>query len=462
MRFRSFVVSVACLLSALFYTAPEEVAHAQALPAVSSAVNWAVGSLVALKASAMGFAANDPRIVATENAMSSVAESAAAGASVAWLGLQTAVMAAMLAVPTPLSADSVDQWQFNANGTISISGNPAVAGGSVSPPWSGLTPGQPYWVISGFAGSSALAVVQASIQSFNAEKNGQSETAGSCTPVSSVQDSCTYSQYLASNNQLLQTVSEYVNLATGSWSGPSCASGMATNSTCTAYVASNAPAPVTPSTGTPAAAIAAIPSSDDGDPLNPTIVAAMTDALWDTASQLPGYSGLPYPVNDPVSSADAATDEAASGSSWPTIGDAVAPVTSPSGAPAANNPYSIPDSAPGTAVPVLPASATPTATDPGSGAQVNLGPDPGIGSPTLETPPTAAQILAPILGLLPDLRSYVVPSHTSVCPEPTFDLWGTTYTFTVQCDLLAANASAIYAAFVLAYSVAALFIVLTA
>jgi hypothetical protein len=93
---------------------------------------------------------------------------------------------------------------------------------------------------------------------------------------------------------------------------------------------------------------------------------------------------------------------------------------------------------------------------------VNLGPDPGIGAPSLESIPTASQILAPILGLMSDLRAWAVPAHTSQCPEPTFDLWGTTYTISAQCELLEQYGTQITVAFEVAFAVAAVLIVLTA
>jgi hypothetical protein len=102
------------------------------------------------------------------------------------------------------------------------------------------------------------------------------------------------------------------------------------------------------------------------------------------------------------------------------------------------------------------------ATNPGSGAQVNLGPDPGIGSPSLEQTPTAAQILAPILGMLPDLRNYGMPAHTAQCPEPSITLFDSTVTVTAHCQLAEQFRPQIYVTFVLAFTLAALFIVLTA
>ena len=93
---------------------------------------------------------------------------------------------------------------------------------------------------------------------------------------------------------------------------------------------------------------------------------------------------------------------------------------------------------------------------------MNLGPDPGIGSPALESVPTAAQILAPLLNLLPGFRGYAMPAHSGTCPEPSFVWAGTTYTWTKHCELIEQNRSLIYSAFVVVFSLAAALIVLTA
>ncbi|MBR7964689.1 hypothetical protein KDW41_30460, partial [Burkholderia vietnamiensis] len=89
-------------------------------------------------------------------------------------------------------------------------------------------------------------------------------------------------------------------------------------------------------------------------------------------------------------------------------------------------------------------------------------PNPGVAAPTLETIPTAAQILAPILGLLPDLKSFGVPAHIGQCTQPSITLFGRVYTVTSHCTLAEQLRPQIYTTFVLAFSLAALFIVLTA
>jgi hypothetical protein len=61
-----------------------------------------------------------------------------------------------------------------------------------------------------------------------------------------------------------------------------------------------------------------------------------------------------------------------------------------------------------------------------------------------------------------DVKAWAVPAHTSECPEPSFELWGQTYAFTTQCDLLDQYGSQITVAFEVGFAVAAVLIVLTA
>ncbi|OIQ75373.1 hypothetical protein GALL_429610 [mine drainage metagenome] len=103
----------------------------------------------------------------------------------------------------------------------------------------------------------------------------------------------------------------------------------------------------------------------------------------------------------------------------------------------------------------------------GTGAQVNLGPDPGVGAPTLETTPTVPQILGPLFNIMPGIKNFVVPSHQSACPTYTFHFalgswWSQEVTMTSHCTLVENNRAAITAAMLVVWTLAALFIVLTA
>lgn len=434
------------------------VAHAQQLPPATSSLNQVIAATVEKKAGQLGYTALSDVVKATEAAMGVAAAKAAAaeGVGAAWLSLPAALLGGLLAgVPTPLADGSIDQWQYNKDGTISISGNPHVAGGSVRPNYPPLTKGGTYWAVSVSAhgyGGSLDAAFQAALQASNSSRTDFKYANLGCTASS---EQCAYTATNVASGAVSNLTAGVV---TGNnYSGASCSSGLSDGSNCLVYVSLTPPPPtVTPQTLSPSAAIAQIPASDDTLPLAPAYVADLSDSLWQMASQEPGYNGIPYPVDSPITSTDASSVQSSSGSSWPSVGTGTSAVTSPSGASSGNNPYSIPNSTTGSSS--SPASS-PAATAP---TTVDLGPNPGIGSPTLEQIPTAAQIMAPILGMLPDLKNYGVPAHNAQCPEPSVTVFGTVITVTAQCTLAEQFRSKIYVTFVLVFTLAALFIVLTA
>ncbi|UEP46588.1 hypothetical protein [Burkholderia sp. B21-005] len=438
-------------------------AYSQQLPPATASLNKVIAATVERKAAQMGYTSLSQVVQATEDAMGKMAARAAAteGAAASWLAIPAAlaaVAAATMVFPTALSDQAVDQWQYNKDGTISITGNPKVSGGTITPQFPALNNGTPLWGGSvggpiGYGGS-ANAAAQAAAQAWTTQsQSGTKYTMAvkSCTSVSSTSANCTYIEKDASGN-LIGNPTGGVQQS-GTFSHGSCASGLYYNNACQSYVPPpGSPPVVQPQTVSPSDAIAQIPSSDLPLPLAPDFIADISDVLWQSASQEPGYNGIPYPVDNPITAGDAGAVESSSPSSWPTIGGATSSVSSPSGAPAGNNPYAIPNGS--TSSGSSGAANPPTVVD--------LGPNPGVAAPTLETIPTAAQILAPILGLLPDLKSFGVPAHTSQCPQPSITLFGQTYTVTSHCTLAEQLRPQIYTTFVLAFSLAALFIVLTA
>jgi len=67
---------------------------------------------------------------------------------------------------------------------------------------------------------------------------------------------------------------------------------------------------------------------------------------------------------------------------------------------------------------------------------VNLGTDPGIGAPTLETTPTAQAILNPVFNLLPSFRNFVVPAHSGACPKPSMTIFNKYMVMDAHCTVL--------------------------
>jgi hypothetical protein len=105
----------------------------------------------------------------------------------------------------------------------------------------------------------------------------------------------------------------------------------------------------------------------------------------------------------------------------------------------------------------------PTSTNPAaSSPQVNLGPDPNIGAPALESTPTAQMILSPLLNLFPTLKNFVVPSHPSECPRPAITLFNKSLVLDCHCALLESVRPTLYAVMTFVWAVVALMIILAA
>lgn len=181
-----------------------------------------------------------------------------------------------------------------------------------------------------------------------------------------------------------------------SWPGPSCASGGAFANyinnapgtlTCisgalsqSVTVSGSAPSSgswsagsgsTSTSTTTIAAATAAVPSSELSQPINPQLMADSVDALWQEASALPGYSGVPYDPTNPVTSTDATNWQNSNPSYTPEVGDGLG---TGSGSGTEGQPGS------GGSIGALPINNTPGSSDPTPG--VNTGTPTGTGTGT--------------------------------------------------------------------------------
>lgn len=225
--------------------------------------------------------------------------------------------------------------------------------------------------------------------------------------------------------------------------------------------------PVPP--GPPSTIYAAMPSSLAQAKLDSATLANLTNATWQAASSQPGYQGLPYSVTQPVTADDVTPWAVGNPQSVPDISDLFRPASDPgasvvispvvqpvtTGSP---NPGGDPAGSPGNNVNVV---NTPNVSVVNK-VSVDLGADPGVTSPTLESTPTISMILSPVVNLLPDLKHWAVPAHSSACPEPSFSVMGHSFTLTAQCDLAESNRAGIYTAFAAMFTLAALFVVLRA
>lgn len=421
----------------------------------------AVSGVIQAKMTKRGFAANDPRFWSTLQSAGAAIGGAVASAAVvtaagitapAWVTAGLAVgLTALFTAGINLAIGGI-KWLLNSDGSVttgSSSAQPAqlVAGGGY---WSS------YNFYQGIGSSPAAAVMAAAGDQFLSQGGtvvscdiNSNNTAATC----SVWDGMSH---YADGSKYLQT---------GSWNPTYNASG----SPCTSSTgACRGSSPFTiPSAGSGSStassvsdAASKISSPDASKPLNPAIVATLADNAWRMAASQPGYSGLPYDVTDPITATDAQAWKDANPAYWPTVGDAVSPQPAPSGGIAAT-PFTLPQSTSPVSS-VDPTTGTNTGTNPSTQPQVNLGADPGIGAPGLETVPTAHAILAPILNLMPSLKSFVVPGHQSICPTPSADLFGKHLVLDGHCSLLDTARPTLYAVMAFAWLALAMFIVLAA
>lgn len=178
---------------------------------------------------------------------------------------------------------------------------------------------------------------------------------------------------------------------------------------------------------------------------DPALLAALANKIWQQAAQQPGYSGAPYNPLNPVTESDVLADIAAGLYPHPTVSDLLS-LTSPNTSTAVVlDPASVPIEAPAT-----------------STAQVDLGPDPGTASPTLEATPTGSTVVGHVMGLLPSLSAFTIPAHVSACEGSTFDFFGHVMTIDPGCNLIEGQRALLSTLFSAIWGISALFIVLRA
>lgn len=177
---------------------------------------------------------------------------------------------------------------------------------------------------------------------------------------------------------------------------------------------------------------------------DPELLAAIANKIWQQAAQQPGYAGAPYDAANPVTAADVMADIAAGVYPHPTVADLLSMV-----------------SANAQTAPRLDPTAQPVEVADGA-AKIDLGPDPGVAQPALETVPTGNAIVAQVMGLLPSLSGFTMPAHTSTCTAPTFSFFNSTQTMQPMCDLLEQQRALLSTIFSAAWGIVSLLIVLKA
>lgn len=403
----------------------------------------AVSGVMQQKMQSRGFAANDPRFPLTlQRAGTAIAGAAAAGVLITAAGVTApawVTAAAVTALGIGLTylfdfAIGGVKWMINPDGTVTTVGGSSTI----------VDRNAPYTKAGG--GS----CIQTNIS------NNCDKTDGTNTPI------CLSAPYLNPTNACLPGWSSAglgVTRQATSKADAMALMGYAQPTTTVGADVTNANLQT---------AVSNISSADLSKALNPLVVAALADAAWKKAASVPGYAGVPYDAGNPITAANASAFQQANPTLWPTVGDAVAPQagalgvgggSAPSGG-TSSSPFYLPTGAPSAVI--NPDTQTPVQTNPGTGEQLNLGPDPGIGAPILEVTPSAQSILDPILNSIPGVRGFVLPGHTSVCPTWKFQMWGSDFSMDGQCQMAESLRTAISATMLLFFAFASLRIVLTA
>lgn len=93
---------------------------------------------------------------------------------------------------------------------------------------------------------------------------------------------------------------------------------------------------------------------------------------------------------------------------------------------------------------------------------MDLGTAPTVGTPGLETTPTARSILDPLLNLMPDLKAFTTPQHQGECPKPSVNVFSWHVTFDSHCQLAEETRQMLYQTMMVCWALAALLIILMA
>ncbi|MFM9435744.1 hypothetical protein ACFDR9_002814 [Janthinobacterium sp. CG_23.3] len=464
-------------------------ADAQALPAFSGLVNKAIGSTVQKTAVRRGFAVNDPRMLTTFTGMAGTVAIVAADVAIAaataatapvWMTVAAAVGAVAIVGGISFGVYKVFFDEPDSSAKFVVKG-PAVSysgpvGEQPSGPYTHVEPGslvfdQAQHVVNStnpripngalnFGGITVFGddpnvMMQTAASAWVAIGGGMGATFQGCDPetpidaygVSTV--TCHALRIGSGGNVQPQSEWPHVENTFQMYSNPVLA----------------------PATfkGTVGEIVPSLSSAELAKPASTSAVSALANALWQAAAAKPGYAGIPYSVTDPVTDADAEAAKVADPAAWPRNADLVSPVAPAAGQPVVINPLSVTDPSP---TPTDPSSVpggasnvnvvnTPT-VNVANQVKVDWGADPRVMSPSLEATPSALSILSPLFDLMPTLRNFVVPNHSSVCPKPNLSLFNQTLTMDSHCTVLDGIKPTLFAVMAFVWLLAGTLIVLRA
>ena len=215
------------------------------------------------------------------------------------------------------------------------------------------------------------------------------------------------------------------------------------------------------------AAVAGLDATSKSAKISSDTLSKMVNKAWQNAAAQPGYTGLPYSVTEPVTAAEVQAWQFENPALNPTINDLLVPAVAAGG----NIQISADVSGSTALTPNPTPDPTPTPTPVGTTnvnvvnsptVRVEWGADPGVAAPSLEQAPTASAILSPLLSLMPSLRSFVVPSHSSVCPTASMNLFEKQLVMQAHCALLDESKPVLYAVMAFVWLMLAAFIILRA
>lgn len=425
--------------------------YAQALPGYIPPVNKVGGAVaegIAQTLIRRGFAANDPRILQTVNAVGArvVPLATAAGAGATW--------ASTIARLSPWVTAGVFvyqgvTWWFDSQGKAYL-----------APP--GSTSGLPLYSNGVFAGSKVYSQsnnpsflagsVEEAYSKMVSNSIAQNADAKFGVPTIKQTDSTTWSvQYNYSIPSLYLNNMSYTATTTSSiYNGPlTCAAGSGVqNGECVGAGLSASPFANAPVVGYDIpTAYNNLPSPAKASNLSPELAAEITNRLWKDAASQPEYPGVPWSATSPVTAPDLAPYQTAHPGDWPKTLDIATPVpvTGP-------NAVTLPDSNPN------------QTTSPTTATKVDLGADPGTPSPTLEDVPT--DLFKPISDLMRPWLTWTVPAHDEQCPKwqasPSISGHVFAIDFSYHCTFAEQYRAAISGAAMACWVLIAAFIVLSA
>jgi hypothetical protein len=441
----------------------------------------AVGGIIQQSAQSRGFSTSDPRTYSTMYAVGKTAVAGAAGVgtglliagtSPAWGSvLAFAAISGAVSYGVGVAIDGVVKWLFSpTNVTVSGQTNPSYPSSSV-----GTTLGQSAYTFNyydpltgltqiGYAGD-PLSAIQSLFNCTGRPQTFCSDTNrtyfATCTVAAYATCNIYYRQNIGTASVPVWSAQIFVqsfNVGTGSATATCPQGTFALGAICKPITYSNDASVSLNGPQTITQASSSLTPAQNNQPVNYDTMAMMINNLWRSAASQTGYAGIPYSTAQPVTSADVQAWAQANPSSYPTVRALTTPVTSPPTDFA-------PSISTGTSTAVQPAtsSLSPTSTNPAQASpQINLGPDPNIGAPTLEATPTAQSIFQPFLSLVQPIMQFNFNAPLGVCPRPAFDVFGTSVTMTSHCDIAEDNRSSLNLIMMLCYTIIALFIIFKA